>query len=142
LGRFLLALADEEDGEMGLTGAVAAIGELYMAESQRRCDICYKMRLEAAADACREAGMSIFSTTLLVSPYQRHERIREIGEAAAAVRGLHFYYQDFRSGFRRGQAKAREMGLYRQNYCGCLFSEYARFGGGIHLAGVSPPQKG
>jgi len=59
---------------------------------------------------------------LLVSPYQRHDLIKELGEKFAAKYGIKFYYEDFRPHFREGQATAREMNLYRQKYCGCIIS--------------------
>ena len=72
-------------------------------------------------------GFTHFSTTLLVSPYQDHEAIRRTAEALGARYGVGFLYRDFRPGFRQGQAKARELGLYMQKYCGCVFSEEERY---------------
>ena len=60
---------------------------------------------------------------MLVSPYQNHERLIQVGEEMAKKYGVEFLYRDFRVGFREGQAKARELGLYMQKYCGCVFSE-------------------
>jgi epoxyqueuosine reductase len=57
-----------------------------------------------------------------VSPYQDHEAISEVGHAMASKYGLIFEYQDFRSGFREGQEKAKDLNLYRQKFCGCAFS--------------------
>jgi predicted adenine nucleotide alpha hydrolase (AANH) superfamily ATPase len=102
---------------------------VYRAISRERCGTCYRLRLTQTAQACRDEGFEQFSTTLLVSPYQDHDRIREAGESAAAAYGLTFLYRDFRPGFRQGQAVSREMGLYMQSYCGCVFSEYERYGG-------------
>lgn len=72
-------------------------------------------------------GYDSFTTTLLVSPYQKHELIRQIGERLAEQYGIQFLYRDFRVGFREGQEKAREAGLYMQKYCGCIFSEEDRY---------------
>ena len=89
-----------------------------------RCqDYCYPVRLEKTAKFAKENGYTAFTTTLLVSPYQKHEIIKEIGERLAKKYGLEFIYRDFRVGFREGQAKARKLGLYMQKYCGCIFSE-------------------
>ena len=88
--------------------------------AESRCRMCYRRRLTAAARQARQMGLSAFSTTLLVSPYQDHAAIREIGEAACAAAGISFFYSDFRNGFRQGQQMARSHGLYRQRYCGCL----------------------
>jgi predicted adenine nucleotide alpha hydrolase (AANH) superfamily ATPase len=67
-------------------------------------------------------GYDAFSTTLLVSPYQKHDLIKELGEKFALKYGTVFLYRDFRPGFRQGQQMARDMGLYRQKYCGCILS--------------------
>ena len=92
-----------------------------------RCVFCYESRLEETAKYAKEKGYDAFTTTLLVSPYQNHELIKELGEKIAEEYGLTFLYRDFRVGFRQGQAKARELGLYMQKYCGCIFSEEDRY---------------
>ena len=93
-----------------------------------RCsNYCYKVRLEQTAKYAKENGYDSFSTTLLVSPYQNHEMLKQIGEELAIKYGIEFVYRDFRIGFREGQAKARELGLYMQKYCGCVFSEEDRY---------------
>ena len=93
-----------------------------------RCvNYCYKVRLEQTAKYAKENGYDSFSTTLLVSPYQKHEELKKIGEKLAKKYGLQFVYRDFRVGFREGQKKARELGLYMQKYCGCIFSEEDRY---------------
>ncbi len=91
---------------------------------ETRCiDYCYIVRLEQTAKYAKENGYDAITTTLLVSPYQKHEELRRIAEEIAKKYGLTFLYHDFRVGFRDGQAKARELGLYMQKYCGCIFSE-------------------
>lgn len=93
-----------------------------------RCSIyCYKIRMEQTAKYAKENGYDAFTTTLFVSPYQQHEKIKEICEEMAKKYGIKFLYRDFRSGFREGQNKARELGLYMQKYCGCVFSEEDRY---------------
>jgi predicted adenine nucleotide alpha hydrolase (AANH) superfamily ATPase len=92
-----------------------------------RCDYCYRLRLEKTAEAARQGGYDCFSTTLLVSPYQRHEAIKKTGEELAARCGVPFYYRDFRPFFRAGRESARERGFYMQKYCGCIFSEEERY---------------
>lgn len=92
-----------------------------------RCAYCYRVRMRYAARFARENGYSAFSTTLLVSPYQKHELIKKAAEEAAAEFGIPFYYEDFRSGYQRGVEISLEMGLYRQQYCGCVFSERDRY---------------
>ncbi len=87
-----------------------------------RCRYCYTTRLARAAQAAAANGFDAFSSTLLVSPYQKREMIIEIGSAIARETGLSFIPFDWRDGFREGQAMAREIGLYRQKYCGCVVS--------------------
>lgn len=85
------------------------------------------MRLEQTAKYAKENGYDAFSTTLLISPYQNHEALKQIGEELAQKYNLIFLYRDFRPGFREGQNEARELGLYMQKYCGCIFSEEDRY---------------
>ena len=95
---------------------------------ENRCkDYCYPVRLEQTAKYAKENGYDSFSTTLLVSPYQKHEAIIEVAKTMEEKYGVKFLYRDFRVGFREGQAKARELGLYMQKYCGCVFSEEDRY---------------
>ncbi len=94
---------------------------------ENRCGYCYGVRLEAAAARAKERGFDAFSTTLLISPYQKHEQIRKIGEEMGKKYGVPFLYRDFRPYFREGQDRARELGLYMQKYCGCVFSEEERY---------------
>lgn len=92
---------------------------------QNRCiSYCYPVRLEQTAKYAKEHGYDAITTTLLVSPYQKHEELKKVAEYMAQKYGLTFLYRDFREGFREGQAKAREEGLYMQKYCGCIFSEF------------------
>lgn len=93
-----------------------------------RCvNYCYPKRLGETVRYAAENGFDAFTTTLLVSPYQKHEELKKVCERLAKESGLKFVYRDFRVGFRDGQAKAREAGLYMQKYCGCIFSEEERY---------------
>ena len=93
-----------------------------------RCvDYCYKIRLEETAKYAKENGYDAFTTTLLVSIYQNHEAIIRICEELAEKYNIKFLYKDFRVGFREGQNEARELGMYMQKYCGCIFSEEDRY---------------
>ena len=92
-----------------------------------RCRHCYRMRLERAADEARAMGIGEFTTTLLVSPYQDRERIGEAGQAAAAEHGVRFVFEDMSSGYRESVGVSREAGMYRQSYCGCIYSEKERY---------------
>ena len=92
-----------------------------------RCGHCYRLRLEQTARYAAAHGFDSFTSTLFVSPYQNHDLLRQTAEAAAARYGVAFLYRDFRPGFRQGQQEARELGLYMQKYCGCVFSEEERY---------------
>lgn len=92
-----------------------------------RCKMCYDTRLDRVAIEAKSGGFDAFTTSLLVSPYQKHDLIKEIGENLGQKYGMDFLYKDFRCGFREGQQKAKDMGLYRQQYCGCIYSEAERY---------------
>ncbi|MBE0446584.1 MAG: epoxyqueuosine reductase QueH [Actinobacteria bacterium] len=92
-----------------------------------RCRICYSIRLKEAAEFAAEKGYDLFSTTLSVSPYQKHDLIEMIGTEAGNKCSVEFKYWDFRPGFRSGQDRAKELEMYRQPYCGCVFSEMERY---------------
>lgn len=98
-----------------------------LAEPFVRCAFCYRVRMRYAARFAKENGYDAFTTTLLVSPYQKHELIKKEAQAAAEEFGVEFYYQDFRSGYQRGVERSLALGLYRQQYCGCVFSERDRY---------------
>ena len=109
--------------EYGLRDFVRAVAE----DIPHRCTHCYDIRMDRTARYAAEHGFTAFSTTLLVSPYQNHQGIIAAAEAAAVKYGVEFLYRDFRVGFREGQAKARELEMYMQKYCGCIFSEEDRY---------------
>jgi predicted adenine nucleotide alpha hydrolase (AANH) superfamily ATPase len=94
------------------------------AAPDERCAACLGLRLGAAGRAARELGFARFSTTLTVSPYQRHDLIISAGEQAAGAHGVDFVYLDARGRFRDGYAESRRLGLYRQPYCGCGASKW------------------
>lgn len=91
-----------------------------------RCHACYQLRLEASAREAAKRGYDGFSSTLLVSPYQDLDALREIGAQAAAQHRVAFRFSDLRAQYGETRARAREMDLYRQNYCGCLLSALER----------------
>lgn len=98
-----------------------------LAEPTIRCAYCYRVRMRYAASYAKENGYDAFSTTLLVSPYQKHELIIQMAEEAAKEFDIPFYYEDFRAGYQRGVDISLELELYRQPYCGCVFSERDRY---------------
>ena len=92
---------------------------------ENRCKLCYALRLERTIHIARRGGFDAFSSTLLYSKFQKHEEIRSIAEDIGG--SVPFYYEDFREGWSEGIARSKEMGIYRQQYCGCLYSEAERF---------------
>ena len=87
-----------------------------------RCRFCYYLRMKEAAKAAKTYNAGSFSTTLLSSPHQKHELIREAAMKAAAEEKVSFVYEDFRPFYYEGKKQAKEMGLYMQKYCGCIYS--------------------
>lgn len=96
-------------------------------EKPLRCNLCWQLRLEETARFAKQNNFDFFTTTLLVSPYQDHQVLKEMGEACEKERGVGFFYEDFRGGFREAVLKSKALGMYRQKYCGCLYSEAERF---------------
>ncbi|MGE5238384.1 MAG: epoxyqueuosine reductase QueH [Chloroflexota bacterium] len=94
---------------------------------ERRCEYCYMVRLETTARRAREEGFDAFTTSLLVSPYQKFDMITEMGRMLGKRYSVEFYAEDFRDGFARGRQMGRDLGLYRQKYCGCIYSEMERY---------------
>ncbi len=92
-------------------------------ESGERCRACFRVRLGAAARHATELGYDAVATTLAVSPYQDPDSIREVGEDVCAEVGVAFVVTDFRDRYREATRRSRELGMYRQNYCGCRYSE-------------------
>jgi len=97
-------------------------------EGGSRCDVCFRMRLEKTAQRTRDDGFDIFTTTLTVSPHKNARLINEIGFKVAKQHGVDFLERDFkkRDGFKKTVRLSKEYGLYRQNYCGCLYSREER----------------
>ncbi|MEI8172880.1 MAG: epoxyqueuosine reductase QueH [Deltaproteobacteria bacterium] len=92
-----------------------------------RCRYCYYDRLVNTARLARSQKYDGFTSTLLYSKYQDHEMIKGIGENLANEYGIPFYYHDFREGWAEGVKMSKEAGMYRQSYCGCIYSEKERF---------------
>ena len=109
--------------EYGLRPFVEAVaGDL-----DHRCGYCYTHRLEETARYAAENGYDSFTTSLLVSPYQKHDTIAAIARQMGEQYGVEFLYRDFRPLFQAGQEFARAHGFYMQKYCGCIFSEEDRY---------------
>jgi predicted adenine nucleotide alpha hydrolase (AANH) superfamily ATPase len=92
-------------------------------ETGARCRACFRVRLGAAARHAASLGYDAVATTLTVSPYQDPDAIREAGEQVCAAEGVAFLVTDFRDRYPEATRRSRELGMYRQNYCGCRYSE-------------------
>ena len=114
-----LIMHDDYDLE-GFLASVAAT-------PNERCSYCYASRLRATAQVAKKQGFDAFTASLLYSRYQKHEEIRELGEQIGREFGVAFHYQDFRPGWQVGIKLSKELGLYRQQYCGCIYSEKDRY---------------
>lgn len=93
-------------------------------EGGERCILCYRTRLEPVARQAREQGYPYFTTTLTISPHKRASAINPIGRELAKQESVTFYEADFKKGdgFKISVQMSHDAGLYRQNYCGCVFS--------------------
>jgi len=94
---------------------------------KQRCQFCFETRLGETARLAKEKGFDAFTTTLLESKHQPHEMIRQVGEALAKEYEIPLFYEDFRTGWKEGIQMSKDMELYRQKYCGCIFSEKERY---------------
>jgi len=93
-------------------------------ERGRRCDVCYALRLDRAARLALALGLPAFTTVMSVSPLKKADVVNRIGSRLARKHGLAFLEADFKKkgGFQKSVELSRRHGLYRQNYCGCLYS--------------------
>lgn len=97
-------------------------------EGGERCFACYALRLEETARLAKEQGFDYFTTTLTISPLKNADKLNEIGEQMAEKYGVLWLPSDFKkkNGYKRSTELSKEYGLYRQNYCGCVFSKQER----------------
>ena len=114
-----LIMRDDYDLEGFLANVAAA--------PEKRCSYCYASRLRATAQVAAEQGFEAFTAALLYSRYQKHDEIRALGEQIGGEHGVAFHYEDFRPGWQEGIRLSKELGLYRQQYCGCIYSEKERY---------------
>ncbi len=92
-----------------------------------RCLFCYRMRMDRVFRKALETRADAVTTTLLYSKYQKHEEIKTICEELSAQYGVPFLYRDFRAGWKEGVEESKRLNMYRQSYCGCIFSEKERY---------------
>ena len=108
-------------------------GEFYKAvkgyekcrEGGERCEKCFRLRLEKTAEEAKNAGCEYFTTTLSISPYKNAELLNKIGEEVAEKYGIKYLYSDFKkkNGYKRSIELSHKFDMYRQEYCGCIFSK-------------------
>ena len=92
-----------------------------------RCEYCYHDRLRSTALVAKRGKFDCFSSSLLYSKFQKHEQIKAIGDSVGKSVGVPFFYQDFRVGWKEGIEASKRRGMYRQQYCGCIYSEKERY---------------
>jgi len=107
-------------------GLVQFVRDAAFRESER-CRFCYQMRIEKAAQIAKKGNFDAFTTTLMYSKWQDHEMMKEFCELASKKYGIPFHYEDYREGWQEGIDRSKEMGMYRQQYCGCIYSEEERY---------------
>ena len=98
-----------------------------VATPSQRCHYCYASRMEETAKAAAEGGFDAWTSSLLYSRYQGHDEIRLLGDELGQRYGVAFHYVDYRSGWQEGIRLSKELGMYRQQYCGCIYSEKDRY---------------
>ena len=115
----------EADETYGLVAFVRAV--VHRERVPERCEVCYRERLTCTAEEAKRRGVEAFSTTLLASTEQNVELVRDVASEVSTSKGLAFVDADWRHTHQTGQELARRMSLYRQQYCGCIYSEYDRY---------------
>jgi hypothetical protein len=94
---------------------------------EMRCRYCYHLRMKYTAHIAKKGKFDGFTTTLLYSKFQDHDFMKDLGENLGKEYGVGFYYHDFREGWEEGIRVSRDLDMYRQQYCGCIYSEKERF---------------
>lgn len=92
-----------------------------------RCHYCYHERLTTTALLAKRGNFDCFSSSLLYSKFQKHDLITSIGQAVGKRVGIPFHYADYRKGWKEGIEISKKLRLYRQGYCGCIYSEKERY---------------
>lgn len=120
----VIVAADDREAWEATAGVLGARGTMGVSKEARRarCGACYRLRLEEAARCADAHGFDALATTLAVSPYQHHHLCDSILESVCHAHGLEPVVRDWRERYPEATRRARDLGLYRQNYCGCRFS--------------------
>ncbi len=93
----------------------------------QRCQYCFRLRLLKTAETAHQAGFNAFTTSLLISPHQKHDLLGEIGNKLVEEKGIDFLYADLRKHYSDSRHMTKGLNLYRQQYCGCVYSEWERY---------------
>lgn len=101
--------------------------QLPVSKNTSKCFWCCNSRLKMTFLKAAQLEMDYFSTTLLYSKYQPHDKIAEFGKSLSSTQGPVFHYRDFRNDWQEGIEISKQWGIYRQQYCGCIFSEKERY---------------
>ena len=123
------SLAQEVDLPLNITDGydMVVYFRRVAGDESRRCQHCFDLRLSKTAETTRQMGIGAFTTTLLISPHQKHDLLREIGDKLAEESGIGFLYADLRKRYSDGRRLTKPLNLYRQQYCGCVYSEWERY---------------
>lgn len=120
LSHYQLPVMDEKKYDLA-----EYLKKIALADGQR-CAVCYEIRLGHCARRAKEEGFDAFATTVTYSPYQDHELVKSVGLGLSQKFQMEFYYKDWRPRYHEGREKCHALGLYRQKYCGCIYSEMER----------------
>ncbi len=96
-------------------------------QEPERCQYCFRLRLSKTAETARQMGIDAFTTTLLISPHQKHDLLHKIGRELAKEKGIEFLYADLRKRYSDSRRMTKKLDLHRQQYCGCVYSEWERY---------------
>jgi len=123
------SLAQEINLPLIITEAYDMIGYFHQVAGHEslRCQYCFRLRLLKTAETAHQAGINAFTTSLLISPHQKHDLLQAIGNKVAREKGIDFLYADLRKRYSDSRHLTKPFNLYRQQYCGCLYSEWERY---------------
>ena len=122
-------LAKKYDSQLLLNDSydIASYLDGIVGNEEERCRYCFELRLGKTAEEAGKRGFGYFTTTLLISPRQKHNLLKEIGDKLADEAGNSFLYADLRKRYSDSRHITKPMELYRQQYCGCVYSKWGRF---------------
>jgi predicted adenine nucleotide alpha hydrolase (AANH) superfamily ATPase len=122
-------LAEEMDIPLINTGGYDMVEYFrrVVGHEAERCRHCFELRLAKTAETANKMGFDAFTTTLLISPHQKHDLLKEIGAELGKEKGVEFLYTDLRKRYSDSRHITKPMELHRQQYCGCIYSEFERY---------------